>query len=223
MRPLNRKQIAWRAAQDLADGSYVNLGLGMPVAAANYAPAGREVMFHSENGIVGVGPLAAPGEEDADLVDAGSQRITLRSGAAVFDSAEAFAMIRGGYLDLTLLGAYQVSATGDLANWDPLRPDKGPLVGGAMDLAVGARSVRALMLHNTREGEPRLVERCSYPLTAPGVVDRVYTDLAVVDVTASGFLVREIVEGLGRDELQRRTGAPLTFSDDLGLLRAPEL
>jgi 3-oxoadipate CoA-transferase, beta subunit len=223
LRPLTRQQIAWRAAQDLADGAYVNLGLGMPVAVANYAPAGREVMFHSENGIVGVGPLAKADEKDIDLVDAGSQLITLNPGAAVFDSTEAFAMIRGGHLDVTLLGAYQVSAQGDLANWDPLRPDKGPLVGGAMDLAVGARSVRAMMQHTTREGEPRLVESCGYPLTAPGVVDRIYTDLAVVDVTAGGFVVVEIVENLSPDELARRTGAPLCFAETCGTLRAPVL
>ena len=223
MRPLTRQQIAWRAAQDLADGAYVNLGLGMPVSVANYAPAGREVMFHSENGIVGVGPLASDDEKDIDLVDAGSQLITLNPGAAVFDSTEAFAMIRGGHLDVTLLGAYQVSAAGDLANWDPLRPDKGPLVGGAMDLAVGARSVRAMMQHATREGEPRLVTRCSYPLTAPGVVDRVYTDLAVVDVTEQGFVVAELIEGISRDELRRMTGAPLGFASDCRTLRVPEL
>lgn len=222
MRPLSREQIAWRAAQDLEDGACVNLGIGMPVLVAGHAPAGREIMFHSENGILGVGPAAGEGG-DADLVDAGSRRITLVPGAAIFDSAEAFAMIRGGHLDATLLGAFQVSAAGDLANWDALRSDKGPLLGGAMDLAVGARSVRVMMQHTTRDGSPRLVERCSYPLTAPGAVDRVYTDLAVVEVTPGGFLVTEMIADLSPDELAARSGAPLRFAEPCGLLAAPDL
>ncbi len=223
MQPLNRQQIAWRAAQDLGDGSYVNLGLGMPVLVASQAPAGREIMFHSENGVIGIGPLAVEAEADGDLVDAGSQRITLAPGAALFDSVEAFAMIRGGHVDVTLLGAFQVSAHGDLANWDSMQPEKGPLVGGAMDLAVGARSVRVMMAHNTRDGAPRLVERCSYPLTGLAIVDRIYTDLAVVDITETGFLVREFIEGLTPEALAARTGAPLAFAPDLGVLAADQL
>jgi 3-oxoacid CoA-transferase B subunit len=222
-RPLNRRQIAWRAAQDLADGDYVNLGLGMPVMAASYAPAGREIAFQSENGIVGVGPLAADDEIDPDLVDAASQGITLAPGAALFDSAEAFAMIRGGHIDVTLLGGFEVAENGDLANWDAMTPDKGPLVGGAMDLAFGARSVRVLMAHLTRDGRPRLMRRCRLPLTAPGVVARVYTDLAVVDVTPEGFLVREVLPGLARTELEAKSGAPLAFAADCGELIVPEL
>lgn len=223
MRPLTRQQIAWRAAQDLADGSYVNLGLGMPVLVASYAPRDREIMFHSENGVVGVGPVADEQSGDPDFVDAGSQQITLAPGAAIFDSVEAFAMIRGGHVDVTLLGAFQVSRTGDLANWDPMTPGKGPLVGGAMDLAVGARSVRVMMAHTTKDGAPRLVESCGYPLTGRAVVDRVYTDLAVIDVAPSGFLVRELLAGLSQEDLQSRTGRPLAFAQDCGQLTVPEL
>lgn len=223
MTPLSRDQIAWRAAQDLPEGGYVNLGLGMPVLAANYAPDDREFMFHTENGIVGVGPVAGENEEDPDLVDAGSQKVTLRPGAALADSAMAFAMIRGGHIDVTILGGFQVSMSGDLANWDAEVPNKGPLVGGAMDLAVGAKSVWVAMVHTTRDGAPRLVETCSYPLTGVGVVNRIYTDLAVIEVTPDGFLVQEILEGLSRDALQAKTDAPLSFSPSCGVLTAPDL
>ena len=223
MKPLTRHQIAWRAAQDLAEGSYVNLGLGMPVLVANYKPEDRDLMFHSENGIVGVGPLATEGEKDADFVDAGSQYITLNPGASLSDSTMAFAMIRGGHVDVTLLGGFEVSSSGDLANWDAKMTHKGQLVGGAMDLVAGAKSVRVTMQHTTRDGAPRLVEACSYPLTGVGVVDRVYTDLAVVDITADGFVVQELLEGLAREDLQERSGAPMHFADDCGVLAAPEL
>ncbi len=223
MQPLSRHQIAWRAAQDLQEGTYVNLGLGMPTLIANYKPADRDLMFHSENGIVGVGPVARENEEDPDFVDAGSQKITLNPGAALFDSSMAFAMIRGGHLDVTLLGGFEVSETGDLANWDAKMTHKGQLVGGAMDLVTGAKSVRVTMQHTTKEGAPRLVETCSYPLTGVGTVDRVYTDLAVVDVTPEGFLVREIVDGLSREALQAKSGARWNFAADCGVLGAPEL
>lgn len=223
MNPLTRHQIAWRAAQDLEEGMYVNLGLGLPTLVANYKPADRDLMFHSENGIVGVGPLATEEQSDPDFVDAGSQRITLNPGAALFDSTQAFAMIRGGHLDVTLLGGFEVSETGDLANWDAKMSHKGQLVGGAMDLVTGARSVRVTMQHTTRDGAPRLVHTCSYPLTGVGVVDRVYTDLAVVDVTPDGFLVREMLDGLSREDLQEKTGATLSFADDCGVLTAPAL
>ncbi len=223
MQPLSRHQIAWRAAQDLQEGTYVNLGLGMPTLIANYKPADRDLMFHSENGIVGVGPVARENEEDPDFVDAGSQKITLNPGAALFDSSMAFAMIRGGHLDVTLLGGFEVSETGDLANWDAKMTHKGQLVGGAMDLVTGAKSVRVTMQHTTKEGAPRLVETCSYPLTGVGTVDRVYTDHAVVDVTPEGFLVREIVDGLSREALQAKSGARLNFAADCGVLSAPEL
>ena len=223
MQPLTRHQIAWRAAQDLLEGSYVNLGLGLPVLVANYKPDDRDLMFHSENGIVGVGPLASENEEDPDFVDAGSQKITLSPGAALFDSTQAFAMIRGGHLDVTLLGGFEVSQTGDLANWDAKMTHKGQLVGGAMDLVTGAKSVRVTMQHTTKTGAPRLVERCSYPLTGVGTVDRVYTDLAVVDVTSDGFLVREMISGLSGDALQEMSGATLAFAEDCTTLDAPKL
>ena len=223
MQPLTRHQIAWRAAQDLLEGSYVNLGLGLPVLVANYKPDDRDLMFHSENGIVGVGPLASENEEDPDFVDAGSQKITLSPGAALFDSTQAFAMIRGGHLDVTLLGGFEVSQTGDLANWDAKMTHKGQLVGGAMDLVTGAKSVRVTMQHTTKTGAPRLVDRCSYPLTGVGTVDRVYTDLAVVDVTSDGFLVREMIAGLSGDALQEKSGATLAFAEDCTTLDAPKL
>lgn len=221
--PLTRNQMAWRAAQDLGDGAYVNLGLGMPVLAANYAPPEREIFYHSENGILGVGPVAPSGRGDPELVDAGSQMVTLRDGACIFDSAASFAMIRGGHLDVTILGAFQVAANGDLANWDALSSDKGPLIGGAMDLAMGAKAVHVIMRHCARDGAARLVAECSYPLTAPGVVDRVFTDLAVLDIDQGGLLVREIIPGLGPDELAAATGAPLTFAPDCRALTAPNL
>ena len=220
---LNRNQIAWRAAQDLPGGGYVNLGLGTPVLAANYAPEDREFMFQTENGIVGVGPVASENEANSDLVDAGSQKVTLKPGATLSDSAMAFAMIRGGHIDVTMLGGFQVAANGDLANWDAMIPNQGALVGGAMDLAVGAKSVWVTMAHTTKDGEARLVQRCSYPLTGMGVVDRCYTDLAVVEITLDGFLVREVLDGLTRDELQAKTGAPLGFADDCGVLTAPDI
>jgi len=223
MTPLTRNQIAWRAAQDLVDGSYVNLGMGMPVLAANYAPEGRDIMFQSENGIVGVGPVAEEDAVDLDFVDAGGQFVTLRRGASLVDSAQAFAMIRGGHIDVTLLGGFQISVTGDLANWDAQIPNKGPLVGGAMDLAVGAKSVWVAMAYVTRDGAPRLVETCSYPVTGVGVVDRIYTDLAFIECTRDGFLVREIIDGLSRDELRQRTAAPLEFAADCTVLAAPDL
>ena len=220
---LNRNQIAWRAAQDLPGGGYVNLGLGTPVLAANYAPEDREFMFQTENGIVGVGPVASENEANSDLVDAGSQKVTLKPGATLSDSAMAFAMIRGGHIDVTMLGGFQVAANGDLANWDAMIPNQGALVGGAMDLAGGAKAVWVTMAHTTKDDEARLVQRCSYPLTGMGVVDRIYTDLAVVEITLDGFLVREVLDGLTRDELQAKTGAPLGFADDCGVLTAPDI
>ena len=219
--PLSRNQIAWRAAQDLDDGMVVNLGLGMPVLCANYRPEGREVLLQSENGVLGVGPVAEGDEADRDQTDAGSQLITLIPGASIFSSAESFAMIRGGHIDVTLLGGFEVASNGDLANWDAEMKGKGPLIGGAMDLAVGAKEVRIMMQHTTRDGSPRLLEKCRYKLTAPECVKRVYTDLAVVDVTSEGFLVLEMVEGISREELQEKSGAPLAFASDCGVLNAP--
>lgn len=222
-RRLSRNQMAWRAARDVAAGAYVNLGIGIPVLVANYIPEDRSVMLQSENGILGIGPAPAADEIDPYFVDAGAQFVSLAPGGMLTDSVGAFTMITGGHIDLTLLGAFQVASNGDFANWDARTPNKGPLVGGAMDLAAGAREVRLIMAHTTREGEPRLVESCTYPLTARGRASRVYTDLAVVDVTPDGFVVREMVDGIGREELAAKTGAPLAFADGCKTLAAPVL
>jgi 3-oxoadipate CoA-transferase, beta subunit len=220
---LTRNQMAWRAAQDVAGGSYVNLGIGIPVLVANYIPSERSVMLQSENGILGIGPAPADGEIDPYFVDAGGQHVSLVYGGMLTDSIGAFTMITGGHIDVTLLGAFQVANNGDFANWDAKLPNKGPLVGGAMDLAAGAREVRLIMAHTTRDGAPRLVETCTYPLTARGRAGRVYTDLAVIDVTPSGFVVREMIAGLSRDDLTAKSGAPLAFASDCKTLTAPDL
>jgi 3-oxoadipate CoA-transferase, beta subunit len=221
--PLNRLQIAWRAAQDIQEGMLVNLGLGMPVAVADYIRPDVDVFIQSENGVIGVGPLAAPERVDTDLVDAGSRRVTIRSGASIVDSSWSFAMIRGGHVDVAILGAFEVAANGDLANWDMRLPNKGPLVGGAMDLAACARSVWVIMEHVTRKGAPRLLASCTLPLTAVRCVKRIYTDLAVIDVSSSGFRVREMLEGLSEADLRARTGAPLAFAPDCRSLATPEI
>lgn len=218
---LNRLQMAWRAAQDLRDGEVVNLGLGMPTKVAEYLPGDREVFFQSENGILGMGP--APDIENPDLKNAGGQPVTVVQGGALFDSNLSFLMMTGGHLDMTILGAFQVSAAGDLANWDMNVPGKGPLVGGAMDLACGAIAVRVIMNHTTKKGAPCLVEECSYPLTGLKVVKTVYTDIAVVDVTPSGFVAREMIEGMTIQALQEQTGAPITAAQNCGILSAPDL
>jgi 3-oxoadipate CoA-transferase beta subunit len=221
--PLNRLQIAWRTAQDIQEGMLVNLGLGMPVAVADYIRPDVDVFIQSENGVVGVGPLAAPERVDTDLVDAGSRRVTIRSGASIVDSSWSFAMIRGGHVDVAILGAFEVAANGDLANWDMRLPNKGPLVGGAMDLAACARSVWVIMEHVTREGAPRLLASCTLPLTAVRCVKRIYTDMAVVDVTPSGMVVREMLDGLSETDLRARTGAPLAFAPDCRSLATPDI
>jgi len=209
MKPLSRNQLAARVARDIPEGAYVNLGIGAPTLIANFLPADREIFLHSENGILGMGPAPPAGQEDWDLINAGKQPVTLLTGGAYFHHGDSFAMMRGGHLDICVLGAFQVSAAGDLANWHTGEPDAIPAVGGAMDLAVGARQVFVMMDHQTKQGEPKIVARCTYPLTATACVDRIYTDLAVLDVTARGLVVREIIEGLSFDELQRRTAAPL--------------
>jgi 3-oxoadipate CoA-transferase, beta subunit len=218
---LNREQMAWRVAQDIASGAFVNLGIGMPEMVANHLPEGREIIYHCENGILGMGPLPRPGEEDFDVVTAGKKPVTTVAGAAFFDSAESFAMIRGGHIDIAVLGAFQVAANGDLANWSTGAPGAFPAVGGAMDLAAGAAQVFVIAEHVTKQGEAKLVERCTYPLTGLGVVTRVFTDLAVIDVTREGFLVREMVEGLSLEALQAKTGAALTLKNDWKPLKAP--
>ena len=223
MQPLNRLQIAWRAAQDIGDGMLVNLGMGMPVSVVDYLRPGADVFIQSENGVIGAGPLASPDRTDTDLVDAGSRRITLRPGAAIVDSSWSFAAIRGGHIDVAVLGAFEVAANGDLANWDMRLPNKGPLVGGAMDLAACARAVWVIMEHVTRKGAPRLLEACTLPLTAARCVKRVYTDLAVIEITPAGMLVREMLSGLDETDLRKRTGAPLNFAPDCRPLVTPPI
>jgi 3-oxoacid CoA-transferase B subunit len=210
---LTARQMAARVAQDIPDGSYVNLGIGLPTLVADVVPPGREIVYHSENGILGMGPAPEPGTGDPELINAGKQLVTLLPGGAYFHHTDAFVMMRGGHIDITVLGAFQVAANGDLANWATDDATLPPAVGGAMDLAVGARQVFVLTTHTTKDGRPKLLPTCTYPLTAAAVVDRVYTDLAVLDVTQEGFVVREMVPGLGRAELQARTGAPLRFGD----------
>jgi 3-oxoadipate CoA-transferase beta subunit len=209
MKRLSRDRMAARVALDIPEGACVNLGIGLPTLVANHLPADREIFLHSENGILGMGPAPAPGAEDWDLVNAGKQPVTLLTGGAFFHHADSFAMMRGGHLDICVLGAFQVSAGGDLANWHTGAADAIPAVGGAMDLAIGARRTFVMMEHVTRDGAPKIVERCSYPLTGVGCVARIYTDLAVVDVTPAGLVAREWVDGLSFDELQALTGAPL--------------
>ena len=212
------RDVAARVARDIPDGAYVNLGIGLPTLVADCVGSDKEVVYHSENGILGMGPSPAPGEEDPELVNAGKQPVTLLPGGAFFHHTDAFLMMRGGHVDVTVLGAFQVSETGDLANWATDDAAHPPAVGGAMDLAVGARRVLVMTTHTTRDGGPKLLPRCTYPLTAAGVVDRVYTDLAVLDVTAEGFLVREMAAGVTRDDLQGATAARLSFADDLAVL-----
>jgi 3-oxoadipate CoA-transferase beta subunit len=209
MKKLDRKQIAARLARDIPDGAYVNLGIGLPTLVADYLPKDREIVLHSENGVLGIGPRPAPGMEDEDLINAGKEPVTLLKGGAFFHHADSFGMIRGRHLDYCVLGAFQVSARGDLANWHTGAPDAIPAVGGAMDLAVGAKHVFVMMEHLTKEGTSKIVERCSYPLTGAHCVDRIYTDLAVIDVRPDGLHVVEAVDGLSFEELQRLTGVPL--------------
>jgi 3-oxoadipate CoA-transferase beta subunit len=209
MKRMTRDQMAARVARDIPEGAYVNLGIGLPTMVANHLPKEREIFLHSENGLLGMGPAPAPGEEDEDLINAGKQPVTLLTGGAYFHHADSFAMMRGGHLDICVLGAFQVSAGGDLANWHTGAPDAIPAVGGAMDLAVGAKQVFVMMEHQTKGGESKIVSQCSYPLTGIGCVNRIYTDLAVIDVTPEGLAVREMIEDISFDELQRITGVPL--------------
>ena len=204
-----KEQLAARVAQDIHDGAYVNLGIGMPTAVANHLPAGIEVVLHSENGILGMGPAPPPGEEDYDLINAGKQPVTLLPGGAFFHHADSFAMMRGGHLDICVLGAFQVSATGDLANWHTGEPDAIPAVGGAMDLAIGAKETWVMMDLLTKQGASKLVERCTYPLTGIACVKRVYTDLATLACTPRGLKLIDTVDGLSHAELEQRVGLPI--------------
>jgi len=213
MKRLTRDQIAECVARDIPEGAYVNLGIGLPTLVAAHLPAEREIFLHSENGLLGMGPPPASGAEDPDLINAGKQPVTLLTGGAYFHHADSFAMMRGGHLDICVLGAFQVSVSGDLANWHTGAADAIPAVGGAMDLAAGAKQVFVMMEHLTKSGASKIVERCDYPLTGVGCVNRIYTDLAVLEVTPAGLAVRAIVGDLPFDELQRLTGVPLLPPD----------
>jgi 3-oxoacid CoA-transferase B subunit len=210
MKPFSRDQMAARAAQDIPEGWVVNLGIGIPTMVANHVPTTREVIFQSENGVIGMGPAPAKGQEDQWLINAGKQLITLVKGASFVGHADSFGMIRGGHIDLCVLGGFEVAENGDLANWATSENDTAPAVGGAMDLAAGARNIWVIMDHTTKDGRPKLVERCGYPLTGLGCVTRVYTNLAVLDVVpGTGFVVREMAPGITFEELQAKSAAQL--------------
>lgn len=204
-----KDEMAARVAADIQDGMVVNLGIGLPTLVANHLGRGKEVMLHSENGVIGMGPAPAEAQADYDLINAGKQPVTLLPGGAFFHHADSFAMMRGGHIDVCVLGAFQVAANGDLANWHTGAADAIPAVGGAMDLATGAKATWIMMEHTTKAGEPKLVERCSYPLTGLACVSRVYTELAVLDLTPQGVHVRELAPGLTLAEVQAKTGVPL--------------
>ena len=205
----SKDQLAARVAQDIYEGAVVNLGIGMPTLVANHIPASREVILHSENGILGMGPAPAEGEADYDLINAGKQPVTLLKGGSFFHHADSFAMMRGGHLDICVLGAFQVSATGDLANWSTGEPGAIPAVGGAMDLAIGAKQTWVMMDLLTRKGESKLVAQCSYPLTGMACVKRIYSDMATLDCTPQGLKLIDKVDGLGHAELERLIGLPI--------------
>ena len=204
-----REQMAQRLAQDIPSGSYVNLGIGIPELVARFVPEGRTFIYHTENGLLGMGPSPDEGSGDPELINAGKRHVTANDGAAYFHHADSFAMIRGGHLDLSVLGAMQIAQNGDLANWSTGKPDSIPAVGGAMDLVAGVKQVFVMTQHCTKSGDPKLVETCSYPLTGQGVVDRIYSNLAVIDVTSEGFQVIELAPGVDFETVQERTGAPL--------------
>jgi 3-oxoadipate CoA-transferase beta subunit len=223
MTPLNRRQMAWRAAQDLVEGQYVNLGIGMPTLVSDYAPPEREIVLHSENGILGMGGAPEPGQEDRDLINAGKGLATLHPGGSFFHHNDAFLMIRGGHLDVSIMGAYEVAANGDLANYATAVETLAPGVGGAMDLASGAKEVRVLMEHNAKDGTPRIRNRCTLPLTGKACVTRIYTNLAVLDITSNGVVLRETIEGLDLEALQKLTEPPLILANDWKRLVVPAL
>jgi 3-oxoadipate CoA-transferase beta subunit len=216
VRRWTRDEIASRVAADIPDGAVVNLGIGLPTAVANHLGADKEVVLHSENGVIGMGPAPAPGEEDYDLINAGKQPVTLLPGGCFFHHADSFAMMRGGHLDFCVLGAFQVSATGDLANWHTGAPDAIPAVGGAMDLAIGAKKTFVMMDYLTKAGEAKLVPACSYPLTGMACVSRIYSDLALIEITPQGPVVVELAPGLSLSALQALTpGVTLRAADPL--------
>ena len=212
MNRYTREQMAARVARDIPNGAYVNLGIGLPTMVANHLPKDREIILHTENGLLGMGPAPEKGAEDADLINAGKQPVTTLPGASFFHHADSFAMMRGGHLDCCVLGAFQVSVTGDLANWHTGAPDAIPAVGGAMDLAIGAKSVYVMMEHLTKKGESKIVAKCTYPVTGLACVNRIYTDLAVIDVTPQGLKVLEMVDGMTLPELVKLSGVPMTMA-----------
>ena len=209
MKRFNRSEIAARVGRDIPNGAYVNLGIGLPTMVANHLPKDREIILHTENGLLGMGPAPESGAEDPDLINAGKQPVTTLAGASFFHHADSFAMMRGGHLDFCVLGAFQVSVRGDLANWHTGAPGAIPAVGGAMDLAIGAKQVYVMMEHLTKKGESKIVERCTYPVTGLNCVNRIYTDLAVIDVTPQGLRVIDIVDGLSLAELSKLSGIDL--------------
>lgn len=211
---LTRDEMARRVAFDIPDGAYVNLGIGIPERVAKYVPEGREVIYHTENGLLGMGPSPEPDQGDPELINAGKRQVTVVPGASFFHHADSFVMIRGGHIDVCVLGALQVSAQGDLANWSTGAPDAIPAVGGAMDLVAGVKTIYVVTQHCTRDGTPKLVEACTYPLTGPRVVDRIYTDLAVVDITPAGFQLVELAPGVDHEYVAARTGAELIPVDE---------
>jgi 3-oxoadipate CoA-transferase, beta subunit len=206
---LSRDEMAQRVAMDIPNGSYVNLGIGIPELITQFVPDGREFIYHTENGLLGMGPSPAEGEGEPELINAGKRQVTALPGASYFQHPDSFAMIRGGHLDLCVLGALQVASNGDLANWSTGGPDAIPAVGGAMDLVAGVKSVYVITQHCTKTGDPKLIEACTYPLTGPGVVNRIYTDLAVIDITAEGFQLVELSPGVSFEYVAERTGAKL--------------
>jgi 3-oxoadipate CoA-transferase beta subunit len=215
MNKWTRDQMAIRVAHDIPDGSVVNLGIGLPTLVANHLPRDREVILHSENGVIGMGPAPTKGEEDYDLINAGKQPVTLLNGGCYFHHADSFAMMRGGHLDVCVLGAFQVSASGDLANWHTGAEDAIPAVGGAMDLAIGAKKTYVMMEFLTKSGESKLVPQCAYPLTGIGCVSRIYTDIAVIDLGPTGAVVIDMVEGLTLAQLQELTSVPLAMANSM--------
>jgi 3-oxoadipate CoA-transferase, beta subunit len=220
---LTRRQIAWRIVQDIEDGDYVNLGIGQPELVADLMPASREVIIHSENGILGLGPKPTPEEADEDLINAGKKMATLVPGGAFFHHADSFSMIRGGHINVAVLGGFQVAQNGDLANWTTGAGDLLPAVGGAMDLAAGAKKVFVMMDHTAKNGAPKIVKRCNYPLTGRACVTTVYTEICVIDIKPEGCVVREKFAGMTMEDLQARTEARLTLANDWRPLEAPDV
>lgn len=205
----NRNEMAQKVALDIPDGAYVNLGIGLPELVADFVPEGREVIYHTENGLLGMGPVPEPGQEDPELINAGKKKITTIKGACFFHHADSFTMIRGKHIDICVLGTLQVSETGDLANWSTGKPGSVPAVGGAMDLVSGVKTILVITNHCSKDGNPKIVKNCTYPLTGKAVVDRIYTDLAIIDVCDNSLFVRELAPGISFDYLQEKTGAKL--------------